>query len=280
MSIVAIDPTSGDPLAASANAIQRVLFSADGVHVYDIPPLSSNKGHLAAQWTAEPKRQIFTARLRILETATTKTTTGSGADGGSSTSVGESQQLRADVVLEDSTTGQLFAGAPYTSPRAVEATVDSSRFFAIAVVGQGPAGRTRRAMLGIGFEDRTEAIDFGIALQDAQRILNPRGAQATAGYAGHALVTDRRGPPTAAFDIKISPSKVASAERATGTEACKKVDGAGAVDTLSADDRRALFSIKPPSQAHVPATALSQPQAAERPAVDYGFDDGEFGEFQ
>ena len=62
---------------------------------------------------------------------------------------------------------ELFAAAPYTSQSVVTAATDSSRFFAIRVQGQGGM----KATLGIGFEDRSEAIDFGIALQEASKLL-------------------------------------------------------------------------------------------------------------
>lgn len=46
----------------------------------------------------------------------------------------------------------------------VEQVLDSSRFFAIRVV-DGP----RKATLGIGFEDRSDAFDFGVSLQEVRR---------------------------------------------------------------------------------------------------------------
>ena len=62
------DPLTGQPLPA--NAIQRILYLANKVHVYQIPPATSTKGYQASTWTADNnKRQIFTARLRILETS-------------------------------------------------------------------------------------------------------------------------------------------------------------------------------------------------------------------
>ena len=73
-----IDPTTGYALsdAEATHTIQRCLFATSSsggggkVHVYNIPPLSSNKGHDAATWTADDnKRMIFTARLRVLESA-------------------------------------------------------------------------------------------------------------------------------------------------------------------------------------------------------------------
>ncbi|KAF5229256.1 hypothetical protein FOXYS1_15946, partial [Fusarium oxysporum] len=139
-----LDPATG--AALPNDAIQRILFVANAVHVYNIPPLTSTKGYSASTWTAEPQRHIFTARLRVVETA---------YESESSTN-----KLKVDAVLEDASSGQLFAAAPYTAPGVVEPVLDSSRFFAVTV--RDPQGR--KAILGIGFEERSEAFDLSIAL--------------------------------------------------------------------------------------------------------------------
>jgi len=147
-----IDPATGLPLPA--DAIQRILFIAPSVHIYNIPPLTSNKGHVAATWTANNNaRQIFTARLRVLETAVPNTSGG--------------ETLKTDILLEDPSNGQLFAAAPYTAPSVVEQVLDSSRFFAVRVQGEGG----RKAVLGVGFEERSEAFDFSVGLQEVRKTL-------------------------------------------------------------------------------------------------------------
>lgn len=52
----------------------------------------------------------------------------------------------------------------------MEQVTDSSRFFAVRVVDSG-----RKAMLGIGFEERSEAFDFGVSLQEVRRHNNLEG---------------------------------------------------------------------------------------------------------
>ncbi|KAI0132366.1 hypothetical protein BJ170DRAFT_245698 [Xylariales sp. AK1849] len=147
-----IDPATGQPLPA--DSIQRVLFITNKVHVYNIPPMTPGKGHVAASWTADGnKRQIFTARLRVIENAIPS------PDG--------SEKMKTDIILEDSSNGQLFAAAPYVAEAVVESVSDSSRFFALRV--QDEAGR--KASLGIGFEERSEAFDFSVALQEARKSL-------------------------------------------------------------------------------------------------------------
>ena len=82
--------------------IQRVLFVAPKVHIYAVPPLASNVGYKAAQWNVDnDKARIFTARIRLVETATT-----SGDDD-------DEEDVRTDVRLEDPKTGDLFANCPY-----------------------------------------------------------------------------------------------------------------------------------------------------------------------
>ena len=146
------DPSTGLPLPP--DAIQRILHISRSVHVYHIPPLTSTKGYTAATWTEDPARHLATCRLRIIETATP-------------TSPSTPDTIKVDVVLEDPSTGQLFAACPYTSPTFVEPALDSSRFFALIV--RDPSGR--KATLGIGFEERSEAFDFNIATQEAQKAL-------------------------------------------------------------------------------------------------------------
>jgi len=157
-------------------SIQRILFIAPKVHIYAVPPLSSNSGYKAGDWKVDhEKSRIFTARIRIVETAT------EDADG-------KEEKVCTDVRLEDPKTGDLFANCPYEvcsfisrmpvsrldwanylritpqGAHCVEQVIDSSRFFALRVI-DGP----RKAMLGIGFEERSEAFDFGVSLQEVRR---------------------------------------------------------------------------------------------------------------
>ncbi|KAM3460054.1 hypothetical protein NHJ6243_006293 [Beauveria neobassiana] len=163
-----LDPATGRALPA--DAIQRVLFIAEKVHVYSIPPMASMRGHVAASWTTDPSRQIFSARIRVIETSY------DSSPSSSSSSQQQQQQLKVDTVLEDPATGQLFAASPYADPAAVDPATDSSRFFALTV--RDEAGR--KAVLGIGFEERPEAFDFAVALQEARKALGWEAAGAGA----------------------------------------------------------------------------------------------------
>lgn len=278
--------TPDGPSSSISDAIQRVLFIASAVHVYSIPPLTSNKGHSASSWTADDnKRQIFTARIRVIETAV-PLTDGSG------------ESLSTEVLLEDPSTGNLFAGAPYTDAKVVEAALDSSRFFAIRVVGDGGM----KATLGIGFEERSEAIDFGICLQEARKILGldpshksqiEKGVGATVGKESEQRDWSLKEGQTIKVDIGRR------GRRKDGVDQGKLGSGSGGV-TGSGADEKAWLSIKPPSGTREkdggsslptlapPPLSVSEARAEKRRSrgLDFksdvknlGFDD-DFGEFQ
>ncbi|PSN62014.1 adaptin ear-binding coat-associated protein 1 NECAP-1 [Corynespora cassiicola Philippines] len=270
------DPITGEPLPSTA--IQRILFLAPKVHVYNIPPLTSTKGYQASTWTADNnKRQIFTARLRILETSIPSP---SGDD--------SDEKVTTTLLLEDPSSGQLFAAAPYTNPNTVEQALDSSRFFAVTVVGEG-----RKAVLGMGFEERSEAFDFSIALQDARRVLGLEPKPAASGPGSRAKPKEVDEPKR---DFSLKEGQTISINlkgRRSRPDADKAPE-----DHKSEQD--ALFSIKPPpgsGATAAPAGAMPflppppsaksvkeerrrSRQSFEPKPEDLGFDDGEFGEFQ
>ncbi|KAF2188262.1 adaptin ear-binding coat-associated protein 1 NECAP-1 [Zopfia rhizophila CBS 207.26] len=268
------NPLTGQPLPSTA--IQRILFIAPKVHIYQIPPLTSTKGYNAASWTADNnKRQIFTARLRILETSIP------------SSDPDDTEKVTTTLLLEDPGNGQLFAAAPYTNPATVEQALDSSRFFAVTVVGEG-----RKAVLGMGFEERSEAFDFSIALQDARRVLGMENPGA--GVSERRSGERKKEVEEVKRDFSLKEGETISinfggrGRRSRPDEASK--------DQKSEQD--ALFSIKPPpGRGANPAGAmpfLPPPPSAksvkeerrrsrqtfEQKPQDLGFDDGEFGEFQ
>ncbi|XP_073426364.1 adaptin ear-binding coat-associated protein 2 isoform X1 [Dendrobates tinctorius] len=118
---------------------ESVLCVKPEVHVYRIPPRSSNRGYRAAEWQLD--QPAWSGRLRI--TARGK---------------------MAYIKLEDRSSGELFAQASVEQfpGIAVENVVDSSRYFVICIED----GTGRRAFIGVGFADRGDAFDFNVALQD------------------------------------------------------------------------------------------------------------------
>ena len=102
-----------------------------------------------------------------------------------------------NAVLQDSTTGALFAQAPYLpEENAVESVSDSSRYFVLRVVDRGrswilsffrsvpdpttPSIETKQhAFIGIGFAERTDAFDFNVALQEFSKWALPESVSKT-----------------------------------------------------------------------------------------------------
>ncbi|PGH26937.1 hypothetical protein AJ80_01319 [Polytolypa hystricis UAMH7299] len=305
-----IDPATGRILPI--DAIQRVLFVCQPVHVYAIPPLSSMKGYTAADWTVpDPRnngktREIFTARLRILETAIpTPAPSRPGQTLGD-----EGEKVKTDILLEDPNTGSLFAAAPYTDAGVVEHTLDSSRFFAVRVVGDG-----RKAVLGVGFEDRSEAFDFGVTLQEARKVLglakdpasaaaenarkHPRGAIGRNKPGQAPLQKQTPEKPSPPKDYRLKPGETISIN--IGRKAPESdAQNPTSPNTAAQEEQTALFSIAPPPGPNAssaafpflpppPSTKEGRSDRRRRPVstivaeerVVQGFDDdGEFGDFQ
>lgn len=262
-----IDPATGRPL--HADAIQRILFIAISVHVYNIPPLTSTKGYVAASWTADNnKRQIFTARLRVLETAVP-------------TATGET--LKTDILLEDPSNGQLFAAAPYTSPDVVEQVLDSSRFFAVRVMGEGG----RKAVLGVGFEERSEAFDFSVALQEVRKTL---GMEDNGKAGGKKPMKEDKKEEKRDFSLKEGETITVNIGGRAGRRTASKEKeeshqslGGFSLPPPPGGGSLGSFLPPPPSASELRAQKrLSQTFEPPNPNTigDMGFDDGEFGEFQ
>lgn len=254
-----VDPATGQPLPREA--IQRVLYITPRVHVYQIPPLTSTKGYVAATWTNNPP--IFTARLRIIETSIPSDT---------------SEKVSTAILLEDGSSGELFAAAPYTHPTVVTQASDSSRFFAIRVVGDGG----RKATLGIGFEERSEAFDFGVTLQDSNKTLE--GAGGAPQKSSAAATKGKNDEKPADYSLKEGQTisiNIGGRGAKGGTHRPSQASAGQPENTVP-------FLPPPPSAADVKSemhkdgisAASTIAQKPRTSAKDLGFDDGEFGEFQ
>lgn len=263
-----LDPATGRPLPA--DAIQRILFIAPSVHVYNIPPLTSTKGYVAASWTADNnKRQIFTARLRVLETAIP--------------TANNDETVKSDILLEDPSNGQLFAAAPYTEMGVVEQVLDSSRFFAIRVEGEGG----RKAVLGIGFEERSEAFDFSVALQEVRKTLGIDAESANKVGKKPQKAAEKQ-PEKRDFSLKEGETiKVTIGSKGLGRRAQGNLQQSGQSLSGSLPPPPAFGGgslLPPPPSANEVKARKRLSQNIEPPklssAEELGFDDGEFGEFQ
>ncbi|KAK4247952.1 hypothetical protein C7999DRAFT_14096 [Corynascus novoguineensis] len=286
-----IDPATGRPLPP--DAIVRILHITSKVHVYSIPrdSVATAAGYAAASWTADPRNHIFTARLRVLETSFTtppspsSSSPSSGSGEGGKAEEEANPQIKVDILLEDPTTGSLFAAAPYTTPATVEPTTDSSRFFAVRV--QDPSGK-QKATLGVGFEERSEAFDFGVALQEASRALSwsQPGSASSSSAAGRQGVGATSAGGTkggARAEEEKRDLSLKEGETITVNLAGTRFGGRRAGRSESQGERKegegaqslASFALPPP-----PPPSAREVRAQKRlSAQQLGFDDGQFGEF-
>jgi hypothetical protein len=273
-----IDPTTGATIPLPDTAIQRILFIHPRVHCYAVPPLTSSKGYSASSWTSNPP--IFTARLRIIETAVP-----SPSAPFTGTTPGE--DVSTLLLLEDASTGDLFAGAPYTSPSVVAQCIDSSRFFAVRVVGEGG----RKAVIGVGFEERSDAFDFGIALQDAGKVLGyDTGSVGTGGRGvgqrsvsgGFSAAGGGKGKDEVKRDYSLKEGQTIEVKLPSRAG---RVGGGSGAGSEGVEDSVMPFLPPPPSVADTrrdmdDAFGGHSKEEKTMTAEEMGFDDGEFGEFQ
>ncbi|CAD6568871.1 MAG: hypothetical protein CYPHOPRED_002916 [Cyphobasidiales sp. Tagirdzhanova-0007] len=126
---------------------ESVLFVARECCVYKVPPRTSTAGYKAAEW-GDMEAFLWKGRCRVME-------------------VSQGQLSHVTVRLEDSNTGELFAQSPVDKAgKSVEPVLDSSRYFVLKVVD---INTSKHAYLGMGFQERSEAFDFQVALQDWQK---------------------------------------------------------------------------------------------------------------
>ncbi|KAL1930962.1 hypothetical protein VTP01DRAFT_10099 [Rhizomucor pusillus] len=118
---------------------ESVLLVIRECFVYKIPPRTAARGYRAAEWGDLGSSFLWKGRLRVI-------------------SKGSSCFIR----LEDANTGELFAVCPYNpNTNSVEPVLDSSRYFVLKIEHEG-----RHAFIGMGFQERGDAFDFNVALQD------------------------------------------------------------------------------------------------------------------
>ncbi|KAH9376588.1 hypothetical protein HPB48_002541 [Haemaphysalis longicornis] len=118
---------------------ESILLVKNEIFVYKIPPRTTNRGYRAADWKLDAPE--WKGRMRLV-----------------------TKGKECIMKLEDKVSGELFAKCPIDKYPgiAVEAVVDSSRYFVIRL--QDDSGRA--AFIGIGFADRGDSFDLNVALQD------------------------------------------------------------------------------------------------------------------
>ncbi|XP_071839871.1 adaptin ear-binding coat-associated protein 2-like [Apostichopus japonicus] len=123
----------------TASDYERILLVKPEVHVFRIPPRTTNRGYRAADWKLDSPDWI--SRMKVM-------------------AIGK----KCFICIEDKNSGELFAKAPIPSypGEAVESVLDSSRYFVIRIEDESG----KKAFIGIGFQDRADSFDFNVALQD------------------------------------------------------------------------------------------------------------------
>jgi len=120
------------------DSIQRTLCTIPKIFVFKVPPLKGGRGFRAKEWDQTP---IWTGRLRIV-----------------------AQGTKCAILLEHIDNTGLFATCPIKSAKTVEQVVDSSRYYVLRI----ESSKGKAAIIGIGFEQRSQAFDFKAAIQDFQ----------------------------------------------------------------------------------------------------------------
>jgi len=122
---------------------EHVLLVVRECFVYKIPPRSPN-GYKAADWNVNDF--LWTGRLKII-----------------------SRGEKCAIMLEDTNSGEVFATCPYVSG-SVEPVTDSGRYFVLRI----DDGKGRHAFIGMGFQERADAFDFNVALQDHKKYIQQK----------------------------------------------------------------------------------------------------------
>ena len=155
-------------LGMPSSVVESCLFACpSGAYVYQLPAgQSSSLGHRAEMWDVD--NWLCEVRVRVVErTDECFVLLETSAASVSPESAGTNDRGQG----EDSYS--LFAACPIPADGplsvAVDAVVDSSRYFVLRVEdiseAATPKERRKHAFIGVGFRERTSALDFMAALQ-------------------------------------------------------------------------------------------------------------------
>jgi len=128
---------------------ERTLCQLPACHVFRIPPARGAEGHRASDW---PQKPTWTGRLTI---------------------TAKGRQAKITLVDKEGTT---FAKAPVT-PGTVERTIDSGRYFVLRIENE----QGKHAFIGLAFNERNDAFDFNVALQEHQNECDREDQAASSG---------------------------------------------------------------------------------------------------
>jgi len=143
------------------------------------------------------------------------------------------------------------------------------------VTVRDPSGK--KAVLGIGFEERSEAFDFGVALQEARRVLGWESGQ-------RKQQQQQQQPEKEAKDYSLKEGETITVNLGKTGIGRRKAQDKGEESSTGGGDLQS-FALAPPPGGGGGGFSLPPPPSADdvkrkrRSAQQLGFDDGQFGEF-
>jgi hypothetical protein len=120
-----------------AEVIERVRCTVHDAHVFKLPPRQTAGGWRGADWDQE----VWQGTLKVVE-----------------------RGVLTVVLLVNKGDGAIFAVCP-VKDGAVDRCVDSSRYFVLRVEN----AKGQHIFIGLAFNERNDAFDFNVSLEDARR---------------------------------------------------------------------------------------------------------------
>ncbi|EKE38625.1 hypothetical protein ENUP19_0055G0034 [Entamoeba nuttalli] len=206
--------------------IEQILLVINQCMMYRIKPMTSpNMKYKAGEWT--PEDFLWQGKCVVV--------------------------ARGDqcvVKFVDSNTDATFAQCP-VGPGAVEPVIDSSRYFVVRIVDEAQG---RKAFLGMGFQERSEAFDFTVALQDFERRLTERKERA-----------NKKEEPIDMSAFELKPGQTITLNIKSTAPTGKK-PSKGTLLPPPSSGKRAQFSAPPSVQK--PAQPVANVQTQQQPKKD------------
>ena len=217
---------------------ERTLCQLPAAHVFRIPPARGAEGHRASDW---PQKPTWTGRLTI---------TAKG---------------RLAVITLIDREGNVFAKAP-VGPGTVERTVDSGRYFVLRIENE----QGKHAFIGLAFNERNDAFDFNVALQEHENENNREdqaasGAQEQESFADLSLKQGEK--------IRINIGSGTKREKKAPASLLGGSSGGGG-GLLAPPRARGGGLMAPPPARGATAASSSAPSTAAAPSAGGGLDFG------
>jgi len=133
--------------SSSRQFIERVRATLPNAHVFKLPPRQSGSGWRGADW----QEKVWQGTVKVVERKRDRE------------GVEEEETM---ILLVDGTNSSIFAVCPVTGRHnPVERCIDSSRYFVLRIEN----GAGRAMFIGLAFNERNDAFDFNIALEDSRK---------------------------------------------------------------------------------------------------------------